>query len=349
MKTALTDKLAATGARIATYAGADTAAEFGDASQELAALTRAAGVYDLGWRAKIKVAGDDRVRWLNGMVTNNVRDLKLDNGNYNFVLSPQGRIQGDLYVYNRGDHMLLDTERSQFGNMLKLLEHYIIMDDVELSDMTDKITSLGVQGPNAAAVLKTLGIDPSTTAPLVVTDHTWNGRAISVTRMANDDYLTYEIWLPSEIVPAVWDALTAAGARPVGTEALEKFRVLAGVPKYGQDIRERDLPQETGQKHALNFDKGCYVGQEIVERIHSRGNVHRTFTGFRLDAPAERGTKLLANDKELGELTSVAQIGKRTLGLGYIRREAGGPGAKVRAGGTEATITPLPFKEEVNG
>ena len=93
MKTALTDKLTATGARIATYAGAETAAEFGDAGQELAVIIHGAGIYDLGWRAKIKVSGDDRVRWLNGMVTNNVRDLKLNQGNYNFVLSPQGRIQ----------------------------------------------------------------------------------------------------------------------------------------------------------------------------------------------------------------------------------------------------------------
>jgi aminomethyltransferase len=147
----------------------------------------------------------------------------------------------------------------------------------------------------------------------------------------------------------MWDALVAAGARPVGTDALEKFRVLAGVPKFGQDIRERDLPQETGQKRALSFDKGCYVGQEIVERIHSRGNVHRTFTGFQLAAPAVTGTKVIVNDKELGELTSVAQIGNRTLGLGYIRREAGGPGTKVHAGSTEATITTLPFKEEVHG
>jgi len=124
MRTALADKLAAAGAQIGatlgSYAGAETAARFGDVNAEFAALTKEAGVYDLGWRAKIKVTGEDRVRWMNGMVTNNVRDLKPNEGNYNFVLSPQGRIQGDMYIYQRGDALLIDTEQSQREALLKL-------------------------------------------------------------------------------------------------------------------------------------------------------------------------------------------------------------------------------------
>jgi aminomethyltransferase len=135
---------------------------------------------------------------------------------------------------------------------------------------------------------------------------------------------------------------------PTGTEALDKFRVLAGVPKYGTDIRDRDLPQETEQKHALNFTKGCYIGQEIVERIRSRGNVHRMFTGFVLDSPAERGAKIIVNDKEVGELTSVARVPvngtERILALGYIRREVGSSAAQVKVGETTATVASLPFK-----
>jgi aminomethyltransferase len=345
MKTALTEKLSNLGARMGVYAGAETAAEFGQTDREFAAITTTSGIYDLGWRAKIRVTGEDRLRWLNGMVTNNVRDLPLNHGNYNFVLNPQGRIQGDLYAYNRGDHLLLDTERSQLTHLLKQLDHYIIMDDVELTDESDTLTSIGVQGPASSALLKTVGIEPSCADPLVVCDLTWNGEAISVTRMANADYPTYELWLSAANAPALWDALVGAGGVPVGSDALERFRVLAGVPKYGQDIRERELPQETAQTHALHFDKGCYVGQEIVERIRSRGNVHRTFTGFRLDAPVQPGTKLVANEKELGELTSVAQVNGRALALGYIRREAGGPGTKVHAGDTAAIISALPFKD----
>jgi aminomethyltransferase len=154
--------------------------------------------------------------------------------------------------------------------------------------------------------------------------------------------------MPPAIASKIWDALLSAGATPVGYEALEKFRIFAGVPKYGTDIREKDLPQETEQTHALHFSKGCYVGQEIVERIRSRGAVHRTFTGFALTQDAERGAKIIAKDKEMGELTSVTRVpvngSEKILGLGYIRREAGGPGTHVKIGEADATIVSLPFK-----
>jgi aminomethyltransferase len=205
-----------------------------------------------------------------------------------------------------------------------------------------------VQGPKSADVLKAIGIEPNCADPLLLCDLTWNGNPISVTRMVSDDYLTFEIWLAPETAPSLWDALVEAGAVPTGTEALEKFRVLAGVPKYGTDIRDRDLPQETEQKQALNFTKGCYIGQEIVERIRSRGNVHRAFTGFILDAPAERGSKVIAKEKEMGELTSTATVplksGEKILALGYIRREAGGPGTQVNIDATTAKLASLPFK-----
>jgi folate-binding protein YgfZ len=349
-KTALTEKVEAAGgtATMGEYSGAETVAHFSDAKAEFAAITGSCGVYDLGWRGKIIITGEDRSRWLNGMVTNNVKDLPLNSGNYNFLLNAQGRIQGDMYVYNRGEYLLIDTERSQVEHLTKTLDHFIIMDDVELTDSTEKITSIGVQGPKSAEILKAIGIEPNCPEPLRVCDLTWSGIGISVTRMANEDYLTYEIWLAPENAGTLWDALVAAGATPTGTEALEMLRVLAGLPKYGIDIRDRDLPQETEQKHALNFTKGCYIGQEIVERIRSRGNVHRMFTGFILDGIAERGTKIIANEKEVGELTSVSRIplnsGEKMLALGYIRREVGPVGAQVKAGETTATVASLPFK-----
>jgi aminomethyltransferase len=353
MRTALADKLAAAGAQIGatlgSYAGAETAARFGDVNAEFAALTKEAGVYDLGWRAKIKVTGEDRVRWMNGMVTNNVRDLKPNEGNYNFVLSPQGRIQGDMYIYQRGDALLIDTEQSQREALLKLLDHFIIMDDVELQDVSAEMTSIGVQGPQATEVLKKIGIEPSCADPLIVCDVTWHGSTIQVTRMASDEFLTYELWMSPEVAPKLWDALVSAGAKPLGYEALEKFRVFAGVPKYGQDIREKDLPQETEQTHALHFAKGCYIGQEIVERIRSRGAVHRMFTGFRLTQDAAPGAEVLAEGKKIAELTSVARVPmnghEKLLALGYIRREAGKPGSRFKVGDGEAIVVSLPFKD----
>lgn len=349
MRTALADKLASSGATLGSYAGAETASRFGDVNAEFTALTREAGVYDLGWRAKIKVTGEDRVRWMNGMVTNNIRDLKPNEGNYNFVLSPQGRIQGDMYIYQRGDGLLIDTELSQREALLKLLDHFIIMDDVELQDISAELTSIGLQGPRATEVLKKIGIEPNCADPLIVCDVEWQGETIQLTRMTSDDFLTYELWMTPEIAPKLWDALVQAGAKPVGYEALEKIRVYAGVPRYGQDIRDKDLPQETEQTRALHFSKGCYIGQEIVERIRSRGAVHRMFTGFRLTQEAAPGSEVLSDGKKIAELTSVARVPKNgseeLLALGYIRREAGKPGAHFKIGDADVTVAALPFKD----
>jgi aminomethyltransferase len=128
------------------------------------------------------------------------------------------------------------------------------------------------------------------------------------------------------------------------------LRVAAGIPRYGTDIRERDLPQETEQARALHFSKGCYVGQEIVERIRSRGNVHRKFTGFEVSgAMPTVGTKLEADGRTIGEITSVASLpaatGERVVALGYIRRELATPGKQIEVGSTLLSITPLPFAE----
>ncbi len=130
--------------------------------------------------------------------------------------------------------------------------------------------------------------------------------------------------------------------------AVERLRILEGTPAYGIDIRDRDLPQETNQLRALNFTKGCYLGQEIVERIRSRGNVRRTFSGFLLDGVQSPGTPILADGKQVGELTSVARVnipvsGERVVALGPIRREALESQAALTAGGASITAAALPF------
>ncbi len=129
--------------------------------------------------------------------------------------------------------------------------------------------------------------------------------------------------------------------------------IVSGIPRYGVDIRERDLPQETEQARALNFNKGCYVGQEIVERIRSRGAVHRKFAGFLAEGPAQfaAGTKIVAGEKEVGEITSAASLhaasGEKTVALGYIRREVGVPGREVTIGTAKATVVQLPVTDSV--
>jgi aminomethyltransferase len=350
-RTILSEHLAARGARFGEYGGAETASAFGDPQAEFAALRSACGVFDLGWRAKLAATGEDRVRWMNGMVTGNVRDLAPNRGTYSFLLNPQGHILGDLYIYNRGDHLLLDTDSSQAQRLREVFDKYIIMDDVEVTDISEKLTAIGLRGPNAAAALEKCGVSAGALQPLELRDATFEDVGISLVRVAGRDP-GYEIWLAPLNAPRLWDTLVAAGATPAGTEAWEMWRIAAGTPRYGQDIRERDLPQETEQHQALDFSKGCYVGQEIVERIRSRGQVHRMFTGFRLknaDAGAAApGTKIQSEGKDVGELTSVASLplsnGTRTtIALGYVRRELALPGKELKAGEAAVTVAKLPF------
>jgi folate-binding protein YgfZ len=333
------------GANPGEHSGAATASDSGDTRAEFQALVSGCGLYDLSSRAKIAVTGGDRVRWMNGMVSNNVRDLGAGHGVYAFMLNAQGRIQADLYVFQRGDSLLVDTELGQREKVLQLFDHYIIADDVEIADVSDKLTALGLAGPESRNVLQRAGIAVPDLAPLELCSPKCDCACgcLQCTLVRGDEAAgtSYEIWLSPDQRESTWDALVTAGATTVGAGALELRRINFGIPRYGVDIRERDLPQETGQARALNFTKGCYLGQEIVERIRSRGAVHRQFTAFVVEgALPGAGSKILAEDKEVGEITSSAVLplpgGDRALALGYLRREAGGKDLSV---GT-ATLKP---------
>ncbi len=296
---------------------------------------------------------------MNGMVTNNIRDLASGRGVYAFLLNPLGRILGDMVVYNLGEKLLVETDRSQVEKILATFDHYIIMDDVEVADISARQTALGLAGPRARATLNIAGIEVPNLQPLQMITPQCNCDCgcVQCTVISGEDepHESYEIWLSPQDVYKTWQALLAAGATPVGSEALEMLRIVSGVPLYGVDIRERDLPQETEQMRALNFNKGCYVGQEIVERIRSRGNVHRKFTGFLLEGAAtiEVAAKITFDEKEVGEVTSVAtapsRAGDQTVALGYIRREVGVPGREVTIGTAKARVIQLPLESVALG
>ena len=335
---------------------ATTAPDFGDTRAEFQTLLASCGLYDLSWRAKIAVTGGDRVRWLNGMATNNIRDLALGHGVYAFLLNAQGRIQADLYAFQRGDSLLVDTERQQREKVLQLFDHYIIADDVEITDISDKLTALGLTGPESRHVLERAGLAVPDLAYLQFAGVTWQhagqDKAITLLRSGEEARESWQVWIGPEQKDELWGALLKAGARPTGATALNLFRISRGIPQFGEDIRERDLPQETGQTRALNFTKGCYLGQEIVERIRSRGAVHRQFTAFEVDVagalPAP-GSKIMAgennDEKEVGEVTSSAILplagGDRPIALGYLRREAAGQ--KLHAGTAKLKPATLPI------
>jgi folate-binding protein YgfZ len=339
---------------------------------ELDAVLTGAAFHPITDRAFIRITGSDATRWLNGMVTNSIGSLAPGEGNYNFLLSVQGRIQGECVIYREPASsdpvFLLETSTGQIETIQKLLDKFIIMDDVELSrevsfteDGSAKTSNLlgvailGLKADDAlASTVMTANEFPMTEPPVPgsVVPSTHDGRHRSWVIAPPGWALPYfEVWCSDpEDYAKVLGWLKGAGVTEVSVETQEAFRILSGVPLYGVDIRDRELPQETGQTRALHFAKGCYLGQEIVERIRSRGNVHRTFGGFELTGTLpEVGVALEAEGKAVGELTSVAAIplpGRAEpvqLALGYVRREALDRGLTLEYAGGTAKPVALPY------
>ncbi len=320
------------GLLLRSHAGALTPQIFSSHQQELAAAVTGAACFDLGYRTRIRITGEDRLRWLNGMVSNTIQTLPEGHGNYNFILNAQGRIQGDGYIYRGTSDLLLDTDRSQAARLFSHLDHFIIMDDVELQPLDEANTGIGLTGPQAGPILHRLGLDISVLAPLQFVETALAGVPITLIRAYSVLSPRFELWFAPKHTPGIWQTLTTAGA-PIGIETVEALRILEGTPRYGIDITDRHLPQETAQNRALNFSKGCYLGQEIVERIRSRATVHRTLRQFKLDgktpgAPVDLRVETEATNPSpvVGQLTSVAEIHlpefNGTVAIGSIRTEA---------------------------
>jgi len=311
--------------RIAPAHGVLTPVQLDGVPAEIAALASDAALHDLGWLRRVKVRGEDRFRWLSGMVTNTVNDLGAAAGAWNLVLNAQGRIQGDLTVWRKNDKLEIEFSADQAERILAHLEHFIIMDDVELLGRDDT-TALGLTGPRAGQVLARLGL-PALAEPMTHVAADWNGLHLRVRRGFGVLADRYEIWTTTATVGKLWKYLVTGGAAPVGANALEAVRIAEGIPAYGVDFVERDLPQEISQTRALHFNKGCYLGQEIVERIRSRGNVHRHLRHLELDGPAPAaGAALTLENAEAGHITSACQLplpsGMRRFALAMVRAEA---------------------------
>lgn len=305
------------------HQGVVTAACFDGFEAETEALFFGVAVHDLGWLRQVYLKGSDSVRWLNGMVTNAVQTLKPGEGDYNFVLNAQGRILGDLNVW-RESLLMLTLDASQFESILEHLDHFIIMDDVELHEVCGT-TALGLTGPTAPLLLQSLGLPVP--EKMQSAEGVLDEMQVTIHHRHSTAVEHFELWVTEEEVGAMWTRLQAAGAKSVGVQALEALRIVEGIPTYGRDILATDLPQETNQLHALSFTKGCYLGQEIVERIHSRGSVHRHIRQFELNGalptlPAE----ILQDGKPVGELTSSISVAiqgvQRSIALGHLRDEA---------------------------
>jgi folate-binding protein YgfZ len=256
---------------------------------------------DLTGRGAIRVTGEDRARLIHAISSNHIERLAPGQGCYAFFLNAQGKILADANVLCFADHLLLDTEPETRESLLKYVDKYVIAEDVMLEDTSPAV--LSVEGPRAAEALTAAG------APVPAGDYAytaWNDAVVA--RISATGAPGFRIWLPA----AGKDELMKRLGLPLATpEAARVVRLEHGKPRYGEDITESTLPQESQQMHAVSFNKGCYIGQEIVERIRARGQVHRRLERFEYEPghPPDAQITSEAFSPALG----------RMVGLGYTR------------------------------
>ena len=300
------------------------------------ALMNSAALVDLSTRGRIRVTGEDRARLLHAMTTNHVQQMKAGDGLYAFFLNAQGRILADAYVLCFEDHFLLDTAPETRAAIYTHLDQYIIADDVTVEDITEQTFAFGLEGPKAVDIAAHCGMQ----AP----HHRWahvQAGELEVAAISATGSQGVRVYGPARHKEETAAAIEGAGAIAASGEDAETARIENFVPRYGCDITEHTLPQETQQTHALHFQKGCYLGQEIMERIRSRGHVNRLLMGFRIESQAAvpaPGTKLMLEGKPAGEVTSSAATSEAVFGLAYVRTPGARSGAMAEIDGHAAAL-----------
>jgi tRNA-modifying protein YgfZ len=277
-----------------------------------------AALLDLSARGRIIATGDDRQRLLHALTTNQIEKLSPGQGVYAFFLNAQGRVLADAIVICRETDLLISVEPEAREKIYSHIDRHIIADDVTLADVTSSTFELALEGPQSASILASLGV-PLPTDPYSFTN--WNGTTVVLASATGAP--GFRLIAPGDQRLALRASLLSAGAIDASPRDREIVALEHGEPRYGVDFTESHIAQETGLTRALNFNKGCYLGQEIVERVRSRGHVNRLLTALVIDsqtAPSP-GAKLTAAGAEVGEITSAAFSPRQGVvrALAYVR------------------------------
>jgi folate-binding protein YgfZ len=306
------------------------------------ALRQSAAWLDLSSRGRLRITGEDRARLINAMTTNQVQSLLPGQGCYLFFLNAQGRILGDANLFCFEDHLLLDTEPETRQKLAEHLERYIIADDVTVEDVTDSTAAIAVEGPQSAAVLSTLGVDlPS--EPYASTS--WGSRIVArASTTGSIGFCIFTVAGDKSSLLAQLAGIPEATPPEATLDDARTVRIEHGHPRYGEEITERYLVQETGQLQAVNFSKGCYLGQEIVERVRSRAQIHRLLHRLEIESSdvPDPGTKLTSGEADAAEIVSGAYspaLGKVVV-MAYVRVPFAKPGTELAWGSVPARVSP---------
>src|ERR1700733_7380553 len=353
LETPLLELHRSSGATIGEYFGTLLPARFGDFSGEYAALRETVALLDTNFRAFFSFTGSDRQRYVNAVLACNIRDLKPGQGTVGLLLNPQGHILAEVETFSRDESILASTHAMIRERTFATFDKFIIMDDVTPEDLTSVTGTLDLAGPLTAALLAEFGVRELAEMPLLAHEETTIGQipcrvvrrelagAPGATLIAGRENLA-ELW--QELATPVRDH----GGKPAGMDRLNSVRLAPGVPWFGHDYDDKQIPHEAGveQSH-ISYEKGCYTGQEIVERVRSRGHVNRRLTELRffLDVAPASGSKPTLDGNEIGIVTSTAfspRLGQ-PIGLGYLRREHSALGMRMNAGEISAEVIAPPL------
>ncbi|HZI61656.1 MAG TPA: glycine cleavage T C-terminal barrel domain-containing protein [Pyrinomonadaceae bacterium] len=286
-----------------------------------------AGIIDLSAsRGRIRVSGSEATMFLNGLITNDIKNATENNWLPAVFPTVQGRLIGAVRILRQDEGFLIDTESPAHEAILKTISRFTMAGDFRVSDVSDEMALLTVQGKRAAEVIQ--GID----AIVVRATHTGEDG--------------FDLLVNGNDVVSVTEKLVAAGAQPVSSDVFEMLRIEAGIPRHGQDMDETNIVLEANFDDAISYTKGCYLGQEIIIRIKHRGHVAKRLTGLRMNEPVENGETITsAEGKEIGRVTSATYSPEleNPIALGYVRYEFLAPGTVVKVDDISGTVVELPF------
>jgi folate-binding protein YgfZ len=359
LETPLAEAHRAAGAEFAEFFGVRLPAQFADPLAEYEAARNNVALVDTNFRAVFALTGPDRVRYLNAVTSGNIRDLTPGQSALGLLLNAQGHMLAELMTLVLEDRLLVLSHAYLRQRTFEILERFIIMDDATLADDTAQTGTLAIEGPKAPDLLrKLMHVEymqlPDGAHVTAVLDSAGAAIPCRVLRHSLFGIRGAELLLPRESLSAAWQALTAAarvqGGAPIGYRALNMLRLEAGIPWFGTDFDEHQIPQEAGVESThISFTKGCYTGQEIVERVRSRGHVNRRLTGLLFNSaevPKPGATVLAKDGTEAGHITSAAfsPLAGKATGMAYLRREYLEPGTTLQCGNMAAEVIEVPLR-----
>ncbi len=348
MEAPLIEAHRAAGARLAEFEGSALPEGFSNFEKEYGAGRESAALFDTNWHVILSLTGRDRVKYMHAITSNNIQALADGSGVLALLLTPQGRILAELEIYALPEKLLVLSHASQRERTVTTLKKYIIGSQVKIDDLTDQMGSLSLEGPRAATVIDEItGLKLADLAEMSIREITVDGSPCYILRRSHFGQSGAELIASRDALPALWQKLLASsrahGGEPIGMAALNTLRLEAGIPWFPADFNDAMIPHEAALEDThISFNKGCYTGQEIVERVRSRGHVNRKRVSLQFSTaqPPAPGTKLRAGETEVGFVTSAAfsPAAGAAIGMAYVRREHLAPGTTVELDSATGTV-----------